>query len=99
VEETRTEVETILQGIQMEPVLVGIVMGSESDREIMEKAAAELDERKIKYELNVLSAHRDPDKVAHSPRPPRAAASRSSSAAPARRPPSPASWLPTRTSP
>jgi 5-(carboxyamino)imidazole ribonucleotide mutase len=65
VEETRTEVETILQGIQMEPVLVGIVMGSESDREIMEKAAAELDERKIKYEMNVLSAHRDPDKVAH----------------------------------
>ena len=64
-EETRTEVETILQGIQMEPVLVGIVMGSESDREVMEKAAAELDERKIKYELNVLSAHRDPDKLAH----------------------------------
>ena len=64
-EETRTEVETILQGIQMEPVLVGIVMGSESDREVMQKAAAELDERKIKYELNVLSAHRDPDKVAH----------------------------------
>jgi 5-(carboxyamino)imidazole ribonucleotide mutase len=65
VEETRTEVETILLGIQMEPVLVGIVMGSESDREIMQKAATELDERKIKYELNVLSAHRDPDKVAH----------------------------------
>ena len=64
-EETRTEVETILQGIQMEPVLVGIVMGSESDREVMEKAAVELDERKIKYEINVLSAHRDPDKVAH----------------------------------
>jgi 5-(carboxyamino)imidazole ribonucleotide mutase len=65
VEETRTEVETILQGIQMNPVLVGIVMGSESDREIMQKAAAELDERKIKYEINVLSAHRDPDRVAH----------------------------------
>jgi 5-(carboxyamino)imidazole ribonucleotide mutase len=65
VEETRTEVETILQGIQMEPVLVGIVMGSESDREVMEKAAKELEERKIKYEINVLSAHRDPDKVAH----------------------------------
>ncbi len=64
-EETRTEVEAILQGIQMEPVLVGIVMGSESDREVMQKAAAELDERKIKYEINVLSAHRDPDKVAH----------------------------------
>ena len=64
-EETRTEVEAILQGIQMEPVLVGIVMGSESDREVMEKAAAELEERKIKYEVNVLSAHRDPEKVAH----------------------------------
>jgi phosphoribosylaminoimidazole carboxylase PurE protein len=65
VEETRTEVETILQGIQMEPVLVGIVMGSESDREVMEKAVAELEERKIKCEINVLSAHRDPEKVAH----------------------------------
>ena len=64
-EEVQTEVETILQGIQMEPVLVGIVMGSESDREVMEAACRELDERRIKYELNVLSAHRDPDKVAH----------------------------------
>jgi len=64
-ENTSTEVETILQGIEMEPVLVGIVMGSESDREVMEAACRELDERKIKYELNVLSAHRDPDKVAH----------------------------------
>jgi len=65
VEETRTEVETILQGIEMEPVHVGIVMGSESDREVMQAACRELDERKIKYEINVLSAHRDPDKVAH----------------------------------
>ena len=64
-EEVQTEVETILQGIQMEPVLVGIVMGSESDREVMEAACKELDARQIKYELNVLSAHRDPDKVAH----------------------------------
>ena len=64
-EETRTEVETILQGIEMEPVHVGIVMGSESDREVMQAACRELDERKIKYEINVLSAHRDPDKVAH----------------------------------
>ncbi len=64
-EETRTEVEAILQGIRLDPVLVGIVMGSESDREVMQKAAAELEERKISYEINVLSAHRDPDKVAH----------------------------------
>jgi 5-(carboxyamino)imidazole ribonucleotide mutase len=65
VEKTSTEVEMVLQGIELDPVLVGIVMGSESDREVMEGACRELDERKIKYELNVLSAHRDPDKVAH----------------------------------
>ncbi len=64
-EDTRTEVEAMLQSIRMRPVLVGIVMGSESDREVMEKAAAELEERRIEYEMNVLSAHRDPDKVAH----------------------------------
>ncbi|HOU29216.1 MAG TPA: 5-(carboxyamino)imidazole ribonucleotide mutase [Thermoleophilia bacterium] len=55
----------MLQSIRMEPVLVGIVMGSESDREVMEKAAAELEERRIRYEIDVLSAHRDPEKVAH----------------------------------
>jgi 5-(carboxyamino)imidazole ribonucleotide mutase len=65
VEGTKTEVELVLEGIAMEPVHVGIVMGSESDREIMSAACAELDARKIKYEVNVLSAHRDPDKVAH----------------------------------
>ena len=64
-EKTSTEVEALLQGIELEPVLVGIVMGSESDREVMEAACRELDERKIRYEINVLSAHRDPDKVAH----------------------------------
>jgi 5-(carboxyamino)imidazole ribonucleotide mutase len=65
VERTKTEVEMVLQGIQMDPVLVGIVMGSESDREVMQAACRELDERRIKYEINVLSAHRDPDKLAH----------------------------------
>ena len=64
-EETSTQVEAILEGISLDAVLVGIVMGSESDREIMEKASHELEERKIKYEINVMSAHRDPDKVAH----------------------------------
>ena len=64
-EDTQTRVETILQGIQMDPVLVGIVMGSESDREVMQKAVDELEQRRIKYEINVLSAHRDPDKVSH----------------------------------
>jgi 5-(carboxyamino)imidazole ribonucleotide mutase len=44
--------------------LVGIVIGSESDRETMEAAVAELDERGISNELRVLSAHRDPRGVA-----------------------------------
>jgi 5-(carboxyamino)imidazole ribonucleotide mutase len=64
VEKTSTEVETLLQGIQLDPVLVGIVMGSESDREVMDAAVKELEERHIACEVNVLSAHRTPDKVA-----------------------------------
>jgi phosphoribosylaminoimidazole carboxylase PurE protein len=65
VEKTQSEVELILEGIDLEPVLVGIIMGSESDRDVMNAAGTELDARRIRYELNVLSAHRDPDKVAH----------------------------------
>ena len=64
-ERTQSEVELILEGIDLDPVLVGIIMGSESDREVMSAAGIELDTRKIRYELSVLSAHRDPDKVAH----------------------------------
>lgn len=63
-EKTSTEVEALLQSIQMDPVLVGIVMGSESDREVMDAAVKELDARRIAYEVQVLSAHRTPDKVA-----------------------------------
>lgn len=44
--------------------LVGILIGSESDREAMEPAVHELDERGISNELRVLSAHRDPRGVA-----------------------------------
>jgi len=65
VEKTSTEVEFILEGIELDPVVVGIVMGSESDQEVMDAAAAELDDRRIKYEVEVMSAHRDPDKVAN----------------------------------
>jgi 5-(carboxyamino)imidazole ribonucleotide mutase len=43
---------------------VGIVMGSKSDMERMEAAAAELDERGIANEIRVMSAHRDPETVA-----------------------------------
>jgi phosphoribosylaminoimidazole carboxylase PurE protein len=44
--------------------LVGILVGSESDREAMVSAMTELDERGIPHEFNVLSAHRNPDGVA-----------------------------------
>ena len=45
-------------------VVVGIVMGSQSDMAAMEKAGTELDDRGIGYEIEVMSAHRDPDVVA-----------------------------------
>jgi 5-(carboxyamino)imidazole ribonucleotide mutase len=44
--------------------LVGILIGTESDREAIMAAVTELDERGISNELRVLSAHRDPRGVA-----------------------------------
>ena len=44
--------------------LVGILIGSESDRERMQDALDELTKRGIEHELEVRSAHRDPDAVA-----------------------------------
>jgi phosphoribosylaminoimidazole carboxylase PurE protein len=44
--------------------LVGILIGSESDRERMQGALDELAERGIACELEVRSAHRSPDAVA-----------------------------------
>src|SRR5438067_11554957 len=46
-----------------EPV-VGILVGSESDRERMQGAFDVLDERGVGYEFDVRSAHRTPDAVA-----------------------------------
>lgn len=40
---------------------VGILMGSDSDLEIMSKAAEMLEEFGIEYEMTVISAHRMPD--------------------------------------
>ncbi|MEK7675781.1 MAG: 5-(carboxyamino)imidazole ribonucleotide mutase [Verrucomicrobiota bacterium] len=41
--------------------LVGLIMGSQSDWEIMQHASAQLDELKVPHEAQVLSAHRAPD--------------------------------------
>lgn len=46
----------------MNPV-VSIIMGSTSDLEVMEKAASLLNEFKIPFEINALSAHRTPEEV------------------------------------
>src|SRR2546423_15548600 len=44
--------------------VVGILVGSESDRERMQAAMDELAERGIAHEFEVRSAHRNPDAVA-----------------------------------
>ncbi len=40
--------------------LVGIIMGSDSDLEVMKEAAKILDKFEIAYEMNIISAHRTP---------------------------------------
>lgn len=43
--------------------LVGIIMGSKSDLEVMQGCADQLNELGVPYELLVASAHRNPDRV------------------------------------
>ncbi|MDR7486189.1 MAG: 5-(carboxyamino)imidazole ribonucleotide mutase [Armatimonadota bacterium] len=43
------------------PVQVGIIMGSTSDRPVMDAAAEVLTELGIPYEVRIVSAHRTPD--------------------------------------
>jgi phosphoribosylaminoimidazole carboxylase PurE protein len=62
--ETAETVAALEQELEVDGVLVGIVMGSESDMPVMEKAAAELNRRGIPNEIRVMSAHRNPDTVA-----------------------------------
>jgi 5-(carboxyamino)imidazole ribonucleotide mutase len=61
---TDPTVDALEQELAAAGVLVGIVMGSQSDMEAMQKAARELADRGISHEVNVMSAHRDPDTVA-----------------------------------
>ncbi|HKT89779.1 MAG TPA: 5-(carboxyamino)imidazole ribonucleotide mutase [Candidatus Sulfotelmatobacter sp.] len=48
----------------MSKALVSIVMGSDSDLEIMREAGKALDDFGIPYEIDVTSAHRSPDRSA-----------------------------------
>ena len=54
----------MFEELDVDAPLVGIVMGSKSDMPVMEKAGKELEERGIRYEIRVMSAHRDPEVVA-----------------------------------
>ncbi|HEY0515733.1 MAG TPA: 5-(carboxyamino)imidazole ribonucleotide mutase [Solirubrobacteraceae bacterium] len=58
------DVQAQLDEIDVDAPQVGILMGSKSDMEAMQKAATELEERGILHEVRVMSAHREPDLVA-----------------------------------
>ncbi len=62
--EAMPNVETAFEEIEVEQPLVGIIMGSASDKETMRKAGIALEEAGIRYEVRVMSAHRTPDMVA-----------------------------------
>ena len=47
-----------------EKAKVGILMGSDSDLEVMREAEKRLDSFGIAYETRIMSAHRTPDKAA-----------------------------------
>ena len=61
---TQTEPEAEFEELDVDAPRVGIIMGSKSDMAEMEKAGAVLEEKGIRYEVRVMSAHRDPDVVA-----------------------------------
>jgi 5-(carboxyamino)imidazole ribonucleotide mutase len=58
------EVEQAFEEMEVAAPRVGIIMGSESDKPAMQPAGEELKERGIRFEVRVLSAHRDPEAVA-----------------------------------
>lgn len=47
----------------MSNVLVGIIMGSDSDLPVMQEAATVLDELGVSYEMTIVSAHRTPRRL------------------------------------
>jgi len=47
----------------MDKPVVGIIMGSDSDLKVMQKAAKTLDDFGIAYDITIISAHRTPDQL------------------------------------
>ena len=58
------DVEAMFEEIEVDAPLVGIIMGSANDKPKMQPAGRVLEEAGIRYEVRVISAHRDPEKVA-----------------------------------
>jgi 5-(carboxyamino)imidazole ribonucleotide mutase len=61
--EPMPEVEAAFGEIEADAPLVGIIMGSKNDKPKMEPAGDALQEAGIRYEVRVMSAHRDPETV------------------------------------
>ncbi len=55
------EVEEAFEEIEVDEPHVGIIMGSKNDKPKLQPAGQVLQEHGIRYEVRVLSAHRDPD--------------------------------------
>jgi phosphoribosylaminoimidazole carboxylase PurE protein len=62
--EPMPETEGAFDEMEVDAPRVGIIMGSASDKPTMQPAGEELRERGIRFEVRVLSAHRDPAAVA-----------------------------------
>jgi 5-(carboxyamino)imidazole ribonucleotide mutase len=60
---TMPAVEEAFEEIEVDAPLVGIIMGSASDKPKMQPAGEALHEKGIRYEVRVMSAHRDPEQV------------------------------------
>ncbi|HEV2791238.1 MAG TPA: 5-(carboxyamino)imidazole ribonucleotide mutase [Solirubrobacterales bacterium] len=60
---TMASVEEAFQEIDVDEPHVGIIMGSKNDKPKMEAAGKALEEAGIRYEVRVMSAHRDPELV------------------------------------
>lgn len=56
-------VEEAFEEIEVDSPLVGIIMGSKSDKPKMQPAGQVLGEAGVSYEVRVMSAHREPDLV------------------------------------
>ncbi len=61
--ETMPEVEAAFEEIEVDAPRVGIIMGSKNDKPKMQPAGQALQDAGIHYEVRVMSAHRDPEKV------------------------------------